>query len=206
VSDDNWFTGVAVVTALVLVVGLLTGLAIGGAFSGGSTSTAPPASTAPDYLYFTVTTSAATQYDTYYPANVSIPHGVPVVITITCYDNGSNPVPSAFDDVIGTVGNTANFTLGPNETTQTLSNLSGPLVSHTFSVTLPGMAGQLLTGAGKALVNVPVPASSNGIDPSTVTFTVLFTSPGQYEWRCVAPCDPYSMITPGFMIGSIIVS
>jgi hypothetical protein len=205
-SDDNWYTGVAVATMLVLVVGLLTGLALGGAFSGGSSPASPPASTAPDYLYFTVTTSAATQYDTYYPANVSVPHGEPIVITINCYDNGTNPVVSPFEDVIGTQGGAANFTLGPNATTRSLSSLPIGNISHTFSVTLPGMAGQLLIGAGNPYINVPVPPSPDGIHPTTVTFTVTFPSTGVYAWRCAAPCDPYSMVTPGFMIGSIDVT
>jgi hypothetical protein len=205
-DDNRWYTQTALVIAGVFVIAILTGLALGGAFSGTSPSTGAPVPSAPTYLYFTVTTSAATQYDTYYPANVSVPHGVPVIITITCYDNGSNPPPTALDSVIGTAGGTANFSF-PNGSIQQLSSLPASEISHTFTVTLPGVAGQLLLGAGDPAVNVPVPASSNGIAPAIVTFEVTFPNAGsRFVWRCDAPCDPYSMITPGFMIGAIYVT
>jgi hypothetical protein len=205
-SDNEWYTGVAIAVAVVLVVGLLVGLALGGAFTGGSGSGSPPAPVGPSYLYLTVTTSADTEFDTYYPANVSVPHGEQVVITITSYDPGVNPVPDPFGTIIGTQSGVANYTLAPNQSTQTLGSLPSSLISHTFSVTLPGMAGQMLLGEGKPMINVPVPISPDGILPATVTFSVTFSAPGDYAWRCVAPCDPYSMTTPGFMSGSIIVT
>ena len=175
-DEGRWYTQTALVIAAIFVVAILTGLALGGAFSGSPPSAGSPVSSSPTYLYFTVTTSAATQYDTYYPANVSVPHGVPVVITITCYDNGSNAPPSAFDSVVGTVGGTANYTF-PNESTQQRSSLPVIDISHTFTLTVPGMAGELLIGAGKPTVNVPVPVSPNGVAPSIVTFTVSFPTP-----------------------------
>ncbi|MCI4347112.1 MAG: hypothetical protein L3J97_00645 [Thermoplasmata archaeon] len=205
VEGNAWYTAVGLVVALTFVLAILAGLALGGAFSPPPTASAPPvASALPTYLYFTVTTSAHTLYDTYYPANVTVPHGVPVVITITSYDNGVNPVPSPYADVIGTVGGSANFTLGPDQTAQELTSLPQANISHSFSVTVPGMAGALLLGAGKPMVNVPVPNSPDGIHPATVTFTVTFPSGNSlFEWRCIAPCDPYSMQTSGFMIGAI---
>jgi hypothetical protein len=206
VTDNEWYTAVALGLASVLVVGLLVGLALGGAFPGAPTSVGPPASSIPSYLYFTVTTSAHTNFDTYYPANVSVPHGQPIVITITSYDPGVNPVASPFGDVIGTQGGIANYTLEPNQSTHTFSALNSSLISHTFSLTVPGMAGQMLIGAGRPMINVPVPVSVDGIVPATVSFTVIFPAAGQYVWTCVAPCDPYSMTTPGFMSGSLIVS
>ncbi|HXQ93915.1 MAG TPA: hypothetical protein VN864_01920 [Thermoplasmata archaeon] len=190
----------------VLIVGLLVGLALGGAFSGGSNAAGPPAPVGPSYLYLTVTTSAHTAYDTYYPANVSVPHGEPVVVTITSYDNGVNPVPSPYGNVIGTDGDVANYTLAPNQSTETAGVLPSSVISHTFSVTLPGMAGEMLLGEGRPMINVPVPISPDGILPATVSFTVIFSAPGEYAWRCLAPCDPYSMSTPGFMSGSIVVT
>lgn len=202
-EDDDWYSGVAIVASLILVVGLFTGLALGGAFSAGHTTVSAPAAVGPTYLYFTVTTSAHTLYDTYYPANVSVPHGEQIVITITSYDPGVNPIPDPYGNVIGTQGDLANYTLAPNQSTQTRSSLPNALISHTFSVTLPGMAGQDLLAAGKPMINVPVPVSPNGIVPATVSFTISFPAPGSYVWRCVAPCDPYSMDTSGFMIGSI---
>jgi hypothetical protein len=205
-SDDAWYTAVAVLMSAILVLGLLTGLGLGGAFSGPAAPAAPPSSSAPDYLYFTVTTSAATSYDTYYPANVTVPAGVPIVITITSYDPGVNVVNAPYTHVIGTVGGTANYSLGLDHTASTLSALPPDDVSHTFSVTYPGSAGQALIGAGKPIMSVPVPVSPDGVRPSTVTFTVIFPAAADYVWTCVAPCDPYSMQTPGFMIGAIYVT
>jgi hypothetical protein len=206
VTDDQWYNGFAIGLAAVLELGLLVGLALGGAFSSSRVSASPPATRSPSYLYLTVTTSANTNFDTYYPANVSVPHGQSVVITITSYDPGVNPVPAPFGNIVGTAGDMANYTLTPNSSTQSLSTLPSSEISHTFSVTLPGMAGEILLGAGKPMINVPVPISPDGILPATVTFTATFAAPGEYAWRCVAPCDPYSMTTPGFMSGSIFVT
>src|SRR5580693_10445078 len=141
VSDDAWYTGVAVVAAAVLVTGVLTGLELGGAFSNAHPAAPSAAPLVPEYVYFTVTTSAATEYDTYYPANLTVPSGEPIVITITSYDPGVNPVGSPYGNVIGTVGGTANYTLGTNQTPSTLSVLPTAEISHTFAVTYPGMAG-----------------------------------------------------------------
>jgi len=205
-SDNEWYSKVALALSGVLLVALLTGLALGGAFAPAAAPAPAPASRVPSYLYLTVTTSAATDYDTYYPANVTIPHDQLAIITITSYDPGVNPVASPFGNVIGTVGGTANYSLGESENVTPLTSLPSNELSHTFTVTLPGSAGSLLLGAGQPMINVPVPVSPNGITPSTVTFTVLFPNAGTYAWRCVAPCDPYSMSTPGFMSGSIYVS
>jgi hypothetical protein len=205
-AEDQWYNGLALALAVVLLGGLLLGLALAGVFTGRPSSPGPPAFSGPSFLYLTVTTSAHTNFDTYYPANVSIPHGVPIVITITSYDPGVNPVPAPYGNVLGTAGDLANYTLEPNQSTQVLSTLQSTLISHTFSVTLPGMAGDVLLGAGKPMVNVPVPVSQDGIVPATVTFTVTFAGPGEYAWKCLAPCDPYSMTTPGFMSGSIFVT
>jgi hypothetical protein len=205
-KDDQWYTAVALALILVVAGGMFAGFELGGN-SASPRAPAPAApSTAPDFLYFTVTTSAATDYDTYYPANVSVPHGQMIVVTITSYDPGVNPVPAPYADVLGTVGGIANYTLGDNETPVALTTLPNSELSHTFSVTYPGAAGQQLLGAGQPLINVPVPVSRDGIHPATVTFTITFPGPAQYVWRCVAPCDAYSMATPGFMIGSIDVT
>jgi hypothetical protein len=205
-SDNEWYTQVALVIGLVVVVAFVAGLGLGGSTGSQSGASPPTESSTPSYLYFTVTTSAATHYDTFYPANVSIPHGHPVVITITSYDPGVNNVTSPYTDVIGAVGGTANFTYGANGTPEVRSSLANGLISHTFTVTLPGLAGSVLLGAGKPMINVPVPVSPDGVIPVAVTFEVVFDHAGEFVWSCLAPCDPYSMQTPGFMIGSISVS
>jgi hypothetical protein len=206
-SENDWFTGVALAISAVLIIGILVGLGLGGIVVGAPEApSAAPSSEQPVYLYFTVTTSAATQYDTYYPANVTIPHGQPIVITITCYDNGVNNVTTPYADVIGTLGGVANYTNGLGNSTDMVASWPPALISHTFTVVLPGEAGNLETESGSPLINVPVPVSPDGIHPATVTFSVEFDHSAYLQWRCFAPCDPYSMATPGFMIGSITVT
>lgn len=203
--DDDWYSGVAIALAAVVVVVFLTGLGLGGYF-GPAPAPSAPRSTAPIYLYFTVTTSAATLYDTYYPANVSVPHGEPVYITITSYDPGVNNVSAPYNQVIGTTSGTANYSGGQNLTAGPFSHLSNGQISHTFTVSLPGLAGSVLVGAGQPVISVPVPVSPDGIRPASVVFQVTFPTAGEYTWTCLAPCDPYSMVTPGFMLGSINVT
>lgn len=204
-NDDRWYTMVAGFIALTVVVSFVAGLGLEGSFA--APPSGPAAGSVPTaHLYFTVTTSAATDYDTYYPANVTLVLGQPVDITITCYDPGVNNVSALYQRVIGTVGGTANYTYGLNGSPQVMSSLPSANLSHTFTVSLPGEAGTLQTDSGTPFVNVPVPVSPDGILPATVTFSVVFSVAGDYVWRCVAPCDPYSMVTPGFMNGSISVS
>ncbi len=132
------------------------------------------------HLYLTVGFNFTTGEDQYFPANFTIPADVNVVITITNYDNGTNPVPDQYGVVTGTVGGIATID------GQTVSSIPGHSVSHTFSIMQLG-------------VNVPIPTSS------TVTFTLIIEQTGSYQWHCMAPCDPKAMSTPGFMEGIITV-
>jgi hypothetical protein len=130
------------------------------------------------HLYLTVGFNFTTGEDQYFPANFSIPVDVPVVISITNYDDGANPVPDSVGKVTGTVDGTA-IVNG-----EAIRSMSGENVSHTF--TIPALG-----------VNVPLPALS------TVTFTLLVEQAGVYEWHCMAPCDANAMVTPGFMRGTL---
>lgn len=133
------------------------------------------------HLYLTVGFNFTTGEDQYFPANFTIPSDLDVIITITNYDNATNPVPDAYGKVTGTVGGTA--TIAGLEVT----SIPGRSVSHTFTIMSLG-------------VNVPLPVSSS------VTFVLYVETAGSYEWHCMAPCDANAMSTPGFMQGTLTVS
>ncbi len=165
----------------VLIVGVIIPIAlIGGAIL---TETVEPQGhtiTSSPHLYLTVGFNFTTSEDQYFPANFTIPSDVNVIVTITNYDNGTNPVPDFSGKVTGTVGGTAMIN------GQSLTSIPGQNVSHTFTVAALGL-------------NVPLPPSS------TVTFTLLIEAPGSYQWHCMAPCDANAMATPGFMEGTLTV-
>ncbi len=146
-----------------------------------------------DHLYLAIAYDPYTGLDKYFPANFSVPANVPVVITITNYDNGTNAVPAAFTQVLGTVDGTEAVT---NATASGVPVTSVPVgqVAHTFT---------LITGP--YTINVPIPAAQ-GTTPTVVTFTVVFTSAGQFQWHCMAPCDDAAMTTPGLMTGFVTVT
>jgi hypothetical protein len=199
-------TLLAVLIALSLIwVGAVAVVASGGHLPTISLPTSPaaPANSKPAYLYFTITTSATTAFDTYYPANVSVPVNQPVVVTILNYDPGINNVTAPYGQVIGTIGGSASYNFSNGAASFTGTSLSNGQISHTFTIVYPGAASTLEVASGTPLLSVPIPPSPNGIDASTTTFTMEFSTTGHLVWTCLAPCDPYSMETPGFMIGSV---
>lgn len=175
------------VGAFVLILGVLAGGILGHVI-------APPVVTTSgaEHLYLTVSFDPYTGADKYFPANFSVPANVPVTITITNYDNGTNPVPASFAQVVGTIGGTESLT---NATVSGANVTSIPQnqVAHTFTLI-----------ASPYDINAPVPAAQ-GQTPSSVTFMVDFTTPGQFTWHCMAPCDGHAMITPGYMMGTVTV-
>ncbi len=175
------------VGAFVLVLGVLAGGILGHV-------AAPPVVTTSgsDHLYLTISFNPYTGADEYFPANFSVPAGVPVTITITNYDNGTNPVPASFAQVLGTVGGTAIVTNATANGTA-ITSIPANQVAHTFTLI-----------ASPYDINVPVPAAQ-GTTPTSVTFTVLFTATGQYVWHCMAPCNGHAMVTPGYMTGTVTV-
>jgi len=136
--------------------------------------------TSSPHLYLTIGFNFTTGLDQYFPANFTIPADLNVVFTITNYDNATNPLSDQFGIVTGTVGGTATID------GQTVNKIPGSRISHTFSILPLG-------------VNVPIPGRS------TVTFTLIVEQAGSFHWNCMAPCDPESMSTPGFMQGTMTV-
>lgn len=178
---------VVMMGAVLLVFGLLAGGILGHV-------TAPPVVTTSgtEHLYLTVAFDPYTGLDQYFPANFTVPANVPVIITITNYDNGSNAIPSGFNRVTGTVGGTETLT-NATVSGRSLTSVSADQVAHTFTL-----------DAAPYNINVPIPAAV-GQTPSVVSFTVVFTSTGQFVWHCMAQCDAAAMSTPGFMMGTVTV-
>ena len=177
---------VILASVIVLVLGVLGGAILGHV-------SAPPvvAASGADHLYLTVAYNPFTGLDQYFPANFTVPANVPVTIAITNYDNGTNLVPAEFSKVLGTVGGTETVTTGA--AVSTVSSVPADQIAHTFT---------LITGPYS--VNVPIPAAQDQT-PTVVSFTMVFSTPGQFVWHCMAPCDDAAMTTPGFMTGTVTV-
>lgn len=176
------------VGAFVLILGVLAGGILGHvvAPSAAADSTA-------EHLYLTVAFDPYTGLDEYFPANFTVPANVPVTITITNYDNGTNAVPAEYSQVRGTVGGMETVT-SATASNVSLGSVPAAGVAHTFTV-----------ASAPYDINVPIPAAQ-GETPTIVTFTVVFTATGQFAWHCKAPCDMVAMMTPGFMTGTVTVA
>lgn len=178
----------AILGAVLLVIGVIVGGILGHV---AASQVGPTAGS--EHLYLSIAYDPYTGLDEYFPANFSVPANVPVIITITNYDNGTNAVPAAFSQVRGTVGGTEIVT---NATATGMALASVPMnrIAHTFTM-----------NAAPYDINVPILAAHD-TTPTVVTFTVIFTSAGEFVWHCMAPCDMSAMTTPGFMTGTVTVT
>lgn len=175
------------VGAFVLILGVLAG-----GILGHFTANPIVAASGSDHLYLTIAYDPYTGLDEYFPANFTVPANVPVTITITNYDNGTNVVPAAFEHVLGTVGGTETVT-NATATGVAISSVPADQIVHTFTLM-----------SSPYDINVPIP-SALGTTPTVVSFTIVFTATGQFVWHCMAPCDVAAMDTPGFMTGTVTV-
>jgi hypothetical protein len=193
-DDQKWFNSVALAVAATLVVGVLLGL---GLTLPGSDPAPPPAPVTGivDHLYLTISFNPTTGMDQYFPANFSVPSHTPVIVTITNYDNGTNVVSPSDASVIGTVGGTELVTSSGSPSAVSMGNIPLDRIAHTFTIL-----------QGPYDLNAVIPASVNLSNPSTVQFEAFFNSTGQFDWNCMAPCDPGSMMTPGLMTGILTVA
>ena len=136
--------------------------------------------------------------DQYAPANFSVPADTLLEFTIINYDTGLNPVSPLEATVNGTVGNCIYLNSTPTALGPCVQSVPDAGVAHTFSFENGTYAG----------FNVPIPSavtSPEGALGSTVTFFAYFNETGTYYWHCEAPCDPWSMMTEGFMFGTMTV-
>ncbi len=186
-------TTLAVVVAVPLILGMLAGAVAG-------VMTAPPTvvashATATDYVNLTVGFDFATGLDRYFPANFTVDAHAIVVITITNFDDGVNPVPSQLASVKGTVGGTETIRDASNPAGSVVTSVPDNTTAHTFT---------LMTDPYN--LNVPIPAAKSPAEPLSVTFSVVFDTPGVFQWHCMAPCDNAAMTTPGYMTGFVTVN
>jgi len=137
--------------------------------------------------------------DQYAPANFTVPAHTLLKFTLINYDTGQNQLPAATDaNVNGTVGNCAYLNSTPTSLGPCVHSLPSTFIAHTFSFVSGPYAG----------FNVPLPsaaASPEGGIGASVTFFAYFNETGTFTWNCLALCDPWSMITSGFMTGTMTV-
>lgn len=137
--------------------------------------------------------------DQYAPANFTVPSHTLLEFTLINYDTGQNPVTPEESTVNGTVGNCIYLNATPTSLGACKHSIPAGFVAHTFSFESGPYAG----------FNVPVPSAINnsaeGASGASVTFFAFFNETGTFTWNCLAPCDPYSMVTSGFMTGTMTV-
>ena len=147
--------------------------------------------------------------------DLSVPANTTVDVVINQYDGGGALNNAFFDQIMGTVGNTATYD-GVAKTHVDPTN-----IGHTFTLRgYPGIDGQ----SGKRIfVNVPLPANPGTDTPVTigdgqypkalvVAFSFKTGSKGQYEWNCEFPCGSsregqfgFAMSSYGYMSGTLTV-
>ncbi len=184
-------TTLAVAIAIALVVGALGGTALGVLLR---PPVVTPAPNGTEYLFLTIGFDYATGLDRYMPANFTVPTHTPVLVTITNYDNASNFVSNASTTVFGTVGNTETMRSSSDTQGMVMGSVPANRIAHTFTLS-----------DGPYSINVPVAAAASRGDPMIVTFTAYFNVTGTFTWHCMASCDPASMLTSGYMQGTVTV-
>jgi hypothetical protein len=182
---------IAAVVAVALVLGLVGGGALVAFFRAPVSGPAIPGT---EYLFLTIGFDFETGLDRYLPANFTVPTHTLVVVTITNYDNASNPVPSSTAAVRGTLGGIEVMRLASDLQGMPMSMVPANRVAHTFTM-----------DGGPYSLNVPISAAGSLQNPMIVTFRTYFNVTGAFEWHCMAPCDTSSMTTSGFMRGTVTV-
>ena len=194
------FIVVAVVTLLVswFAFAMITGVPVGF----GSLPTSAGGGTNSKSVVLTINNPYDTQNnssgDQYAPANFSVPAHTLLEITLINYDDGMNPVTPTEGAVSGTVGDCIYLNTTVSDLGSCVKSLDPQVVSHTFSFVSGPYAG----------FNVPLPSAAGtppGGTGASVTFFAYFNTTGTFTWNCLAPCDAWSMATPGFMTGTMTV-
>ena len=131
------------------------------------------------------------------PADVTVPLGATVDMTIYSYDDGTAPLPAS-TAVYAKASGVSDLVEG----SQTVTSMSPSAVAHTWTVPQLG-------------INVPIgvaPTTSGPRTPLVVTFSFKATKAGTFTWKCFAPCGNGSdgmagaMATNGYMVGTLTVA
>ena len=110
----------------------------------------------------------------------------------------NNPVTPLQASVNGTVANCIYLNATPAKLGTCVHSVPTGFVAHTFSFLNGTYAG----------FNVPLVSaidSPEGGIGASVTFFTYFNVTGTFYWHCLSPCDPFSMATGGFMLGTMTV-
>lgn len=181
------------------VFATITGLPVGlGPSPTSSSSSGTPATGVILTINNPFDTANNSSTDQYAPANFSVPAHTLLEFTLINYDTGQNPVTPLQASVNGTVANCIYLNSTPAALGPCVHSVPQGFVAHTFS----------FEGGAYAGFNIPLPSandSGEGGIGATVTFFAWFNETGTFTWNCLAPCDPYSMATDGFMTGTMTV-
>lgn len=128
-------------------------------------------------------------------AVIKVPFGTLVRITVINHDAATDtPLVGDASDVTGLIGNELQVFNSISESSNNITSGNGATsysyfpssdISHTFT-----------TNFG---LNIPI------IPHSTEVGYTYFNSSGTFSWACMCECGPFSMSTPGWMMGSLVV-
>lgn len=191
-TEQRWFNLVAV-ASVVAVLGAGALLFVAPTPSHASAAGAPTAATPTTYRSLSIVYNAAAGSYDYATRDLSVPVGVTVVFTITNFDPSTGTVPtSSASRVTGTL---AGATLGSATAGGAhVTAISPGAVSHTFSMS-----------NGFYHLNVPIPPAAGPSQPSVVTFSVVFSTAGTFDWGCVILCGTPMSGMPDQMFGLVTV-
>jgi|GEM_PF-3084932 len=192
--DQGWFNlvaGIAAVLVVVLGAVLMAYPSVNGLSPAARSGTVGNPTV---YRNLTIALNPSTGEFDYTSTLLAAPLGVTTVFTITNYDPGIAYVPASSDArVVGTVGNVMWVEAGGHGVQ--VSSIAMSDTSHTFSIS-----------SGAYHLNVPIPPAGMAGQPTKVTFSVIFTLPGSFNWGCIVLCGPMGMVGRDAMWGTISVS
>lgn len=126
---------------------------------------------------------------------IKVPFGTLVRITIINHDNGLDPLLVPSDAAVSGVLNNqmqvynslsvSQSAIASGSGSQVYSKVATNDISHTFTVS--------------SGLNIPI------LPHSTEVAYTYFNTQGTFSWACMCNCGPFSMSTPGWMIGQIVV-
>lgn len=190
--DQHWFNlTAAIIAAFVLLWG--ASMVMFPSPTATPTATTHPATASPTvYRNLSITLNPRTGDFDFSALQLSVPIGVKVVFTITNFDTSTARLTAPENArVTGTIGSTEALSSGG--ASLAVGSLSATGVSHTFT----------LSNAYYHL-NAPIPPAA--ASPIQVTFSVVFSVPGTYNWGCVIFCGQAEMMAQGGMFGTLTVA
>ncbi len=138
---------VAIALVSLTVVGALMVVGLAAGWVPVGTHRSPAISGPSVFLNLSISADPATGLDQFTPANFTLPANTRVVVTITNFDIGANPVSPMWGKVMGTVNGTESVSYGSSGTATVLGWLAPSQVSHTLTI-LPAGWTNSPTGMG----------------------------------------------------------